>query len=329
MKSNKIFIILIILAFLLQNCAPQIKTLTIETISPSSINFPKNFNKIAFINFENDINDDGEIDSMLYKLITNEMALGFKDAIYSAPTIDTTDFLYVRGFPNKRYFYLKSGINWRYFNHISKNNNVDIFIILDSLNLTMESDQFRIGNFENTEYYTYREIAIKAFWKVYDIVEKKQLDSFTYSDTIFWDAAAYNLTNLKEKLPSIERSIRETTYFAAYDYANRIFPGWQKETRQYFVKGNKDFEKAAKLVEKNKWIEAAELWDKYLNDTDREIASRAAYNMAVASEMLGEIGLAVEYAARSYKIKNKSRTKYYIQILQTRIGELEQLKNQI
>lgn len=329
MKSNRIYFILIIQAFLFQNCAPQIKTLTIETLTPSSINFPKNFNKIAFINFENDINNNGNIDSMLYNLITNEMALGFRDAIFSAASIDTSDFLFVKGYPEKNYFYLKSGINWRYLKNISESNIVDVFIILDSLNLTMESDQFRIGSYDNSEYYAYREIAITAYWKVYDLFKNEQLDHYVYTDTLFWDATAYNLTAIKEKLPSVARSIRETAYFAAYDYANRIFPSWQKETRQYYVTGNKDFEIAAKLVENNKWIEAAELWDKYLNDTDREIASRAAYNMAVASEMLGKLDLALEYAARSYKIKNKSRTKYYIQILQTRIEEIEQLKNQI
>jgi len=329
MKSSSIYFLLIILAFLFQNCASQIKSITIETISPSSINFPKNANKIAFVNFENDINNDGTIDSMLYKLITKEMALGFRDAIFSAATIDTSDFLFVKGYPEKNYFYLPSGINWRYFNNITENNKVNVFIILDSLNLTMESDQFRIGNYDAVEYYAYREIAINVYWKVYNIFENEPLDHYIYTDTLFWDATAYNSTAIKEKLPSVAQTIRETAYFAAYDYANRIFPSWQRETRQYFVKGNKDFEKAAILVESNKWIEAAELWDKYLKDTDREIASRAAYNMAVASEILGKLDLALEYAARSYKIKNKSRTKYYIRILQTRIEEIEQLKNQI
>jgi len=329
MKSNKIFFILIILAFLLQNCAPQIKILTIETIRPSSINFPKDFNKIAFINFENDINDDGKIDSVLYQLITTEMALGFRDAIYSAANIDTSDFLYVKGYPDKNSFYITQAVNWRYLNKISESSNADLFIALDSLILSMESDEFRIGYYDNHEYYAYRDIAIKAYWKIFDLAQKKQIDYYQYADTLSWDATSYNLENVKKELQSIERSIRQTSYFTAYDYGTRIFPSWQKETRQYFVTGNSDFEKAAEFVEQNKWLKAAELWDKYLKDTDREIASRAAYNMAVASEMLGELDLALKYAARSYKIKSKSRTKYYIQIIQKRIKEIEQLKNQI
>ena len=329
MKSYRIPVIFIMLALILQNCTPQLKTLTIETIEPSTINFPKNFNKIAFVNFESDINNDGTIDTMLYELITNEMALGFRDAIYSAANIDTADFLYDKDFPDKKDYYTNSTINWRYLENISGHSKADIFIMLDSLNLTMESDQFSIGTYDAREYYIYRELAIKAYWKVFDLVKKEQLDSYIYSDTLFWSGTSYSINRLKEELPSVERSIRETTYFSAFDYANRIFTRWQKESRQYFITGNKDFEKAAEFVEQNNWIEAAELWDKYLNDTDREIASRANFNMAVASEILGKLDLALKYAAQSYKIKNKSRTKYYIQILQTRIKEVEQLQNQL
>jgi hypothetical protein len=297
-------------------------------MKPSEINFPGDFNKIAFINLENDINNDGEIDTILYKLITSEMALGFRDASYTAAMIDSSDFLYVKGYPSNNHFYIQSAINWRYLKNIS-GNHADLFIVLDSLNLSMESDQFIIGGYDVPEYYAYREIAVQAYLKVFDLPNEKMIDQYTYTDTLFWDATAYTLNKLKSQLPSLEQSIREVSYFAAYDYANRIFPRWQLETRQYFVSGNEDFEKAAELAEEHQWLEAAELWDKYIQDQDRELASRANYNMAVASEMLGKLDLALKYAARSYVIKKKSRTKEYIYILQQRKDELQQLQQQL
>lgn len=328
MKYKKLFYLIILFSFLLQNCA-TVETLTIETVNPSAINFPGNFNQIAFVNFDNDINNNGEIDTLLYKIITNEMSIGFRDAAFSAAGIDTSDLLYVKGYPDNNDFYYKDTLNWEFLDNISGKKFADIFIVLDSVNLSMESDQFAINFYEPVEYYIYREIAIKAYWKVYDLVEKKQLDQYVYVDTLLWDGLSYFKSELKKKLPSVERSIRETSYFAALDYANRIFPNWQTETRYYFVSGNQDFEKAAKLVKQNEWTKAAELWDKYINDIDREIASRATFNMALASEMLGELELAVKYAERSYKIKNKSRTKYYIYTLQKRLEEIIKLKNQI
>lgn len=329
MKIRKLYLSIILFAFLLQNCSTPLKTLTIETINPSAINFPGNFNKIAFINFENDFNGDGEIDSLLYKIITNEMAIGFRDATYSAAGIDTSSFLYVNGYPDKDKFYYKDTMDWEYLDHISGNKLVDIFIVLDSIKLTMDSDQYAIDFYEPIEYYIYRELSVRAHWKVFDLVERKQLDEYIYADTLLWDGLSYFKSELKKNLPSVERSIRETSYFTALDYANRIFPNWQKETRYYFDSGNLDFEKAAKMVEQNKWTEAAELWDKYIDDIDREIASRATFNMALASEILGELELALKYAERSYKIKSKSRTKYYIYTLQKRLEEFKQLQNQI
>ncbi|MFP4025881.1 MAG: DUF6340 family protein [Thiohalospira sp.] len=327
MKYIKIFIIAVFISLLLQNCSP-LKTLTIETISPSSVNLPRNFNKIAFLNFETDLNNDGKIDSILYKIITNEMSLGFRDATYNVAGVDTSDFLFVEGYPELEKFYFKDTINWQYLEKIPKSHSSNIFIVLDSLNISMETDQFPIGYYD-PQYYIYREIAIKAYWKVFDILEKKKLDQYIYTDTLIWDATGYHESTLKDKLPSLERSIRETSYFAAMDYANRIFPSWQTETRQYFIFGNKDFEKAAKLAEQSRWLEAAELWDQYLNDIDREIASRANFNMAVASEILGEIDLAIKYAVKSYQIKSKSRTKYYINILKKRQQEIKQLQKQL
>lgn len=328
MKYRKLFYFSILFSFLLQSCT-TLETLTIETVNPSAINFPGNFNQIAFVNFENDINNDGEIDTLLYEIITNEMSIGFRDAAFSAAGIDTSDLLYVKGYPDINDFYYKDTVDWKFLDNISGKKFADVFIVLDSLNLSMESDQFAINFYEPVEYYIYREVAIKAYWKVFDLVEKKELDRYVYVDTLLWDGVSYFKSELKKKLPSVERSLRETSYFAALDYANRIFPSWQKETRYYFVSGNQDFEKAAKLVKQNEWTKAAELWDKYINDVDREIASRATFNMALASEMLGELELAVKYAERSYKIKSKSRTKYYIYTLQKRLEEIKELQNQI
>ncbi len=327
MKYTKILIIAFFFSLLLQNCSP-LKTLTIETIAPSTVNLPRNFKKIAFINFETDLNNDGEIDSVLYKIITNEISLGFRDASYTSAGVDTSDFLFVEGYPELKKFYFTDTIDWQYLDKISEKQSTDIFIVLDSLNISMETDQFLIGYYD-PQYYTYREIAIKAYWKVFDILAKKKLDQYIYTDTLIWDATGYHEPTLKDKLPSLERSIRETSYFAAIDYANRIFPSWQTETRQYFISGNKDFEKAAKLAEQSNWLEAAELWDQYLNNIDREIASRANFNMAVASEILGEIDLAVKYAVKSYQIKSKSRTKYYINILKKRQQEIKKLQKQL
>ena len=325
MKSIKFTVIIGILLLVLYSCEP-LSTIRIET---SSIEFPGNFNKIVFINLESDLNNDQNIDTLLYTIITQEMNLGFIDAIKSTAGIDSSHFLYLKGFPNRNRVYNEDTISWYFLEQIAKKGDADIFIILDSLNMQMNNEEYTDHYSYPVEYYKYRELRISAFWSVYDFIEKKRLDKYNYTDTLYWEREGYMKAEVDKNMPGVEQCIREASYFAASDYAKRVFPGWQTELRYYFITGNTDFKIAAELVKKNKWEEASALWEKYTKDIDKEIASRACFNLALANEMSGNIDIAIAWAETSEKIKKKSRTRYYIYNLKMRKEEIEKLGKQI
>jgi len=328
MKKYYFLFSILITLFLFQNCQP-LTYMYIETAEPAKIDFPGNFNKIVFINLENDLNDDGEIDTLLYNIITEEMALGFMHSTKNSLGIDSTRFLYLRTIPKMEEIYIDDTISWYYLDRISKKTNADIFILLDSLKFSMHEESYNDHNTYPAEYYKYRQFSIHAYWSVYDLIMRTRLDQHHYADTMFWEAIAYSEVEAKEKLQSVERSIRETSYFTATDYANRIFPGWNREIRYYFVKGNKDFERAADLVKKGEWDQASEIWKPYVNHIDKEIASRAAYNLALANELDGRFIKAIGWAERSNQIKWKSRTTRYINRLKERQEQLEKIQEQV
>lgn len=317
-----------LLGFIFSSCQP-LTSLHIETLVPAQIEFPGNFNKLIFINLDTDINNDNIIDTVLYSIITDEMNLGFAEAINISSGIDTTDFLYFNGFPKKGNLYKLDTISWKYLEKLAANTNADIFIILDSISLTMNNEYYTDYYSYPTEYYKYREISVNIFWSVFDLVEKRRLDQYHYNDTLYWETIGYSKTQVDKELPSVEKSLRELSFFAALDYGDRILPGWQRETRYYFHIGNKDFEKAALLVKDDKWEEAADIWGKYVNNIDREIASRACFNLALANEIMGEFSIALTWAEKSNKIKNKTKTRYYISMLKTRKKNIEKLQKQI
>ncbi len=182
---------------------------------------------------------------------------------------------------------------------------------------------------KSIEHYKYREITINAYWSTFDLVTKKRLDKYYYKDTFLWDLLGYSKIEIERKFPKLTRSIRETAYFAAMDYATRIFPGWQAETRYYFNTGNKDFKLAAEYIKDNNWVMASEIWEKYATNIDKEIASRACYNLAFVNEITGNLDLAVKWAQKSDKIKTKARTRNYIAILKQRKKQLQKLQKQI
>jgi len=317
-----------VLIFALQSCQP-LTSIQIETIIPADIDFPGSFNKAVFINLATDINHDEETDTLLYNIITQEMSVGFMDAIQYSAGIDSTKFLYVRGFPDREKLYQQDTISWKYLEKLSGSSNADIFIVLDSLRLSMDSELLTDYYYSPAEYYRYRQLSVNIYWSIFDLIDHKRLDKYHYNDTLLWDARGYFKVEVENKMPSVERSIREAGYFAAADYANRVFPGWKSESRYYYQLGNKDFKTAALLVENNKWDEASQIWKKYVNNIDKEIASRACFNMAFASEIEGKLDSALVWAEKSKELKNKTRTRYYISQLKTRQKNLEKLQKQI
>lgn len=328
MKHRILALVLTVFGSAFYSCNP-ISSIQIETIVPAEIEFPGNYNQIVFVNLAKDLNNDNETDTLLYNIITEEMSLGFQDAIKNTVGVDSTSFLYVKGFPDKNKLYKNDTISWDYLVYITKNTNSDIFVILDSLKMSMTSDKFVEYYTVPTEYYQYRELMVSIHWSVFDLVTKERLDRFQYKDTLIWEEVSYIKSELDDKMPSVSRSIREASYFAAADYANRIFPGWKSERRFYFNSGNKDFKKAAEYVKDYQWKEAIPLWEKYIDDIDKEIASRACYNLAFANEMLGKMDLAIAWAKQSKSIKNKSRTRYYIALLESRQKQVNKLEKQI
>jgi len=328
MKYRIFSLLTVFIAVFFTNCQP-LTSIQIETLVPSQIDFPGNYNLIVFANLDNDINNDGEIDTILYNMITSEMKLGFLDAIKMSAGVDSSVFLYVKGFPDKNRIYASDTISWEYLDRLATNNNADIFILLDSIKLSMESDIYTNFYNEPTEYYKYRELAVLINWSVFDLFERKRLDSYAYKDTLYWEAYGYSKSEVESNLISLEKSIRETAYFAAYDYGKRILPGWKTERRYYFNTGNLDFQMAADCVYNNNWDDAAAIWGKYVDHLDKEIASRACFNLAVANEIKGKFIVAIGWAERSNQIKPKTRTQYYIEILKERQQELEKLEKQL
>jgi len=311
------------------SCQP-LTSIQIETISPSKIDFPGAYNKIMFVNLENDFNKDNKIDTLLYKIITNEMKLGFYDGFKLTPNIDSSKLIVNEKIVERNQIYINDTlINWTLLQSQIKTIGTDIIIVLDSISFVMDTgtitDYYEIPY----EHYKYRELSIEAYWKVLDVYEKKISDTFLYCDTLIWDAIDTDMNRLERDFPSVVQNVKEICYFAALDYSKRIFPVWKTQTRYFFVEGNKQFKAAAILANNGNWTEAAEIWKSYVKKTDKEISSRACFNLAVANEILGNIDIAIEWAQLSFDIKEKKRTQYYILVLKNRKSDIKKLKYQL
>jgi hypothetical protein len=85
---------------------------------------------------------------------------------------------------------------------------------------------------------------------------------------------------------------------------------------------------ARRKAQTGNWNDAAQLWQQETNNPDRKVAGRACYNMAIISEINGELDAAIAWAQKSYENYNNRLALYYVNILKNRKVSMDLVKEQ-
>ena len=93
--------------------------------------------------------------------------------------------------------------------------------------------------------------------------------------------------------------VKEVASQVGQAYALRIIPFWIRVNRDYYVRGTDNFVIAKRKAQTGNWDDAGKLWEKETSSGDRKIAGRACYNMAIISEINGDLDAAIKWAQRS------------------------------
>jgi hypothetical protein len=89
-------------------------------------------------------------------------------------------------------------------------------------------------------------------------------------------------------------------------------------SRDYFVRGSQNFKIARRKAESGNWDGAAALWKEETMSSKRKAAGRACYNMAIISEINGNLDEAMQWAQKSYEEYNNRLGLRYVRILESR-----------
>jgi hypothetical protein len=125
-----------------------------------------------------------------------------------------------------------------------------------------------------------------------------------------------------------KEAVTDVSIKAGEAYAARILPCWIRVSRDYFVAGNENFVTAKRKAQSGNWDGAAEIWSQETKNTDGRIAGRACYNMAIISEINGDLDGAIQWAQKSYENYNIHLALNYLNILKYRQSQNEILKSQ-
>lgn len=163
------------------------------------------------------------------------------------------------------------------------------------------------------------------FFRVYDangqLVQIAQEEAQVQST-----ASASNPWDLARRLPRETSALERVAWKNGVMYGESISPHYERTTRLFYKYGQIDLEIAAKHIMENNWTAASAIWHAMTTLDKKSLAGRACFNMALASEVAGDLELALKWiklAETEYTIKHALG--YRIK-LEQRIKEMESLK---
>lgn len=181
-----------------------------------------------------------------------------------------------------------------------------------------------------TDYTAFLTANIRLGWRIYDPTNKQIIDEFFVEAAKEWQGDGSSTQNAIRNLPDVYRAVSETGFMAGEKYGQRIAPTWLTVRRSYFPKGHPKMEEANQLAKANNWQKAAAIWNALSEQgNDPKLQGQASYNMAVACEVEGKLELAHQWATKAFEEFENKKAKTYQRILEQRLWEQEQLRQQM
>jgi hypothetical protein len=119
------------------------------------------------------------------------------------------------------------------------------------------------------------------------------------------------------------------------NYSKHILPSWTKVDRTYMICSDAEFQNAVALAQKNEWEKAVAIWSRFTESNNKQKQTSALYNLAVASEMNGDVDRAIEYTDKAAKASSglflgaaNEQVRKYSAILYQRKNEITKLNQQ-
>ena len=166
--------------------------------------------------------------------------------------------------------------------------------------------------------------------RLYDPATQKIVDEYQVSHRMNFDAGGYTVQDAVNHVLNKVEAINQTSYYAGRTYGERITPSYYSVVREFYnkPKKNNDLRAGVRKSEVADWNGAIESWTKALN-AKRKIAGRAAFNIAVAWEVLGDLDKAKEWARKSYTEYEEKRANDYYNMLVYRQREEAIIRRQV
>ena len=232
-----------------------------------------------------------------------------------------------------------AALSWETISRLCVENEVDVIFALSYYDTDTKVDYQAVPvkvagplgvNIPAIEHHARTTTFINAGWRIYDPGSQYILDEFKTMERVEVTGVGINPVNAVKAITiGRKENIMHASNNLGQQYALRILPYYTRVNREYYVKGTDNFKIAMRRARTGDWDGAAELWDREVSNPKSKIAGRAYYNMAIISEINGDLDAAVNWASKSYSDYNIKEGLGYVKTLNRRIVRNQQLEAQM
>ena len=194
---------------------------------------------------------------------------------------------------------------------------VDAIVSLDAYRYKNEVSIITIADYE---YYAAYDASAANYWRIYRCSDHSVMNMHLQKDTIFWEGTGESMNSSVRTFPKFSDATLEIGSYLANKYVDYLAPHWEEVSRRIYINGNMNFQNATEWINKGNWEEAKKIWNYIYENGSNSAKIKAAINLAVAFERIGDIDNAIKWGYNAYqKMMDKpnlsAKTRLYIMSL--------------
>jgi hypothetical protein len=184
---------------------------------------------------------------------------------------------------------------------------------------------------EDIYYEAFENVRISMSWRLYLKSTGSIFDQHQMSTNRSFSSTGKTPDLARASLLFPVDAIMQTGFQGGDSYGIRIAPSWVSYNRMIYTRAARrgGMKTAKRMAYRSEWAEAAAIWEKLSQSSNRKVAKRATYNRAVAAEMLGNFDEALVWARKAANQHGLRAADNYIYQLNSRLNELQRLDQQM
>lgn len=187
-------------------------------------------------------------------------------------------------------------LSWDTLEKLSDSASNQWVVSLEYLKIRPRYDTYARWRGDFKEFYGYIDVSIYAYWRVYDMLNRKIVLGHLHTDTLSWEHTDWIEVVPGNQLPGVFETAAYAGADAGERFAQLLAPQWQKDSRVLFAPGtDSEMMKAYELAKVGRWTDAASIWQKNYKSAKASKAAQAAFNLALANEINGNFEVAWEW----------------------------------